>query len=97
MEVLLLGTILKGLPEIIAIILAITTLVLVFFNNYKSNEFKRIKEQLEFLTKENRELREEVHSLYQQNKQLMDEIMNMKRELHTCYVNPLSLDNSSVE
>jgi len=96
MEVLLLGTILKGLPEIIAIVLAITTLALVFFNNYKTNEFKRIKEQLEFLTKENRQLRAEVHSLYEQNKRLMDEIMNMKRELHTCYVYHPSLDNEAV-
>jgi cell division protein FtsB len=97
MEVLLLGTILKGLPEIIAVVLAMTTLALVFFNNYKTNEFKRIKEQLEFLTQENRQLRAEVHSLYEQNKRLMDEIMNMKRELHSCYVNPLSLDNNAVE
>ena len=88
MEVLLLGTILKGLPEIIAIILAMTTLALVFFNNYKTNEFKRIKEQLEFLTKENRQLRAEVQSLYLQNKQLMDEVIAMKKELHTCYAHP---------
>jgi uncharacterized protein YoxC len=90
MEAILFGAILKGLPEVVAIILAITTLVLVFFSNYKTNEFKRIKEQLEFLTKENRQLRSEVHSLYQQNKELMNEIMNMKRELHSCYVNPLN-------
>jgi len=33
--------------------------------------------------------------LYEQNKRLMDEIMNMKRELHTCYVyHPL--DNEAV-
>jgi len=82
METLLVGAVLKGLPEMLSLVLAITTLALIFFSRYKNDEFKRIKEQLEFLTKENRSLRVEVQNLYEQNKKLMDEIIDMKREIH---------------
>jgi cell division protein FtsB len=88
MEPLLIGAILKGLPEMLSLVLAISTLALIFFSRYKNDEFKRIKEQLEFLTKENRQLRIEVHNLYEQNKKLMDEIIDMKREIHVSHQKP---------